>query len=95
MLGYEPRQILLVHGSMLNAEHFGEVIALLRKRGYRFISLQDALEDDAYSLPDTFVADEGSGWFRHWAVTMGKPRTDYPHVPADLRQQLSATPAKQ
>jgi peptidoglycan-N-acetylglucosamine deacetylase len=71
-VGYEPRQILLLHASNLEADHIGELLDLLRKRGYRFITLQDALSDGAYSLPDTYVGEEGTGWIEHWAITQGK-----------------------
>ena len=70
--GYEPRQILLLHASNLEADHIGELLDLLRKRGYRFITLQDALGDSVYSLPDTYVGEEGTGWLDHWAISQGK-----------------------
>ena len=72
VVGYEPKQILLLHASNLEADHIGELLEVLRKRGYRFITLEDALGDQAYSLPDTFVGEEGSGWIEHWAITQGK-----------------------
>lgn len=72
LLGYEPRQILLLHASNLEADHISELLDVLRKRGYRFIPLQDALSDSAYSLPDTYVGEEGTGWLDHWAITQGK-----------------------
>lgn len=81
ILGYEPRQILLLHASNLEADHVGEVIELMRKRGYRFISLGDALGDEAYSLPDNFVGEEGTGWLEHWAITQGKPPQGAPPFP--------------
>src|ERR1700736_52134 len=59
LIGYEPEQILLLHANQLEAEHIGEVLDLLRKRGYRFITLQSALGDSVYSLPDTYVGEEG------------------------------------
>lgn len=71
VVGYEPKQILLLHASDLEADHIGELLDLLRKRGYRFITLEDALSDSAYSLPDTYVG-EGTGWIEHWAITQGK-----------------------
>lgn len=71
VVGYEPKQILLLHASDLEADHIGELLDLLRKRGYRFITLEDALSDPAYSLPDTYVG-EGTGWIDHWAITQGK-----------------------
>jgi peptidoglycan/xylan/chitin deacetylase (PgdA/CDA1 family) len=80
-IGYEPKQILLLHGNQLEADHIGDLIALLRKRGYRLITLEDALGDQAYSLPDTFVGEEGTGWIDHWAITLGKPPQGAPVFP--------------
>lgn len=72
VVGYEPKQILLLHASNLEADHIGELMDVLRKRGYRFVTLEDALSDTAYSLPDTYVGEEGTGWLDHWAITQGK-----------------------
>jgi hypothetical protein len=80
-IGYEPKQILLLHGNQLEADHIGELIALLRKRGYRLITLEDALSDQAYGLPDTYVGEEGTGWIDHWAITQGKPPQGSPVFP--------------
>ncbi len=80
-IGYEPKQILLLHANQLEADHIGELIDLMRRRGYRFITLADALSDQAYSLPDTFVGEEGSGWIDHWAITLGHPPRGAPVFP--------------
>jgi len=80
-IGYEPKQILLLHANQLEADHIGELLDVMRKRGYRFIALGDALSDQAYGLPDTFVGEEGSGWIDHWAVTLGKPPQGAPVFP--------------
>lgn len=72
VLGHEPKQILLLHASNLEADHIGELLEVLRKRGYRFITLEEALGDSAYSLPDSYVGEEGTGWLEHWAITQGK-----------------------
>jgi len=81
VVGYEPRQILLLHASNLEADHIGELMDVLRKRGYRFITLGDALEDAAYSLPDTYVGEEGTGWIDHWAISLGKIPQGAPKFP--------------
>ena len=72
IVGYEPKQILLLHANQLEADHIGELLDVFRKRGYRFITLEDALGDQAYSLPDTYVGEEGTGWLDHWAISQGK-----------------------
>jgi len=81
ILGYEPKQIILLHGNNLEADHIGELLEVFRKRGYRFITLEDALSDQAYGLPDTYVGEEGTGWLDHWAITMGKPPQGAPEFP--------------
>jgi peptidoglycan/xylan/chitin deacetylase (PgdA/CDA1 family) len=81
LLGYEPKQIILLHGNWLEADHIGELFDRLRKRGYKFISLQDALSDAAYSLPDEFVGEEGTNWIDHWAITRGHPPQNTPVFP--------------
>jgi peptidoglycan-N-acetylglucosamine deacetylase len=80
-VGYEPKQILLLHANQLEADHIGDLLDLMRKRGYRFVTLEDALGDPAYSLPDTYVGVEGSGWLEHWAITQGKPPEGAPVFP--------------
>jgi len=89
--GYEVKQILLLHGNQLEADHIGDLLDVLRKRGYRFITLQDALSDPAYGMPDTYVGEEGTGWLDHWAITQGKPPQGPPVFPQwviDRAQQL-------
>ncbi|HLQ51795.1 MAG TPA: polysaccharide deacetylase family protein [Terriglobales bacterium] len=88
-LGYEPKQILLLHDNQLNADHLKELAAVIRKRGYKFITLADALSDPAYSMPDTFVGEDGSGWLEHWAITLGKPPKGYPAFPAAISERFS------
>jgi peptidoglycan-N-acetylglucosamine deacetylase len=81
VVGYEPKQILLLHASQLEADHIAELLDVLRKRGYRFITLEDALSDSAYSLPDTYIGEEGTGWLEHWAITQGKIPQGEPVMP--------------
>ena len=81
IMGYEPRQILLLHANQLEADHIGDLLEVMRKRGYRFITLEEALNDSAYALPDTYVGEEGTGWLEHWAITQGKPPRGEPVFP--------------
>ena len=90
LIGYEPRQILLLHANWLEADHIGELIDLLRKRGYQFITLGTALADPAYSQPDEYVG-EGTGYIEHWAATRGQPAKGQPNFPqwvVDLSSEL-------
>jgi len=95
IVGYEPKQILLIHANSLEADHIGEVLDVFRKRGYKFISLEDALNDQAYSLPDTFVGEDGAGWLEHWAITQGKPPQGAPEFPQWVIDRNRALPRTQ
>lgn len=75
LFGRDIRQILLLHANMLNADHFRGLAAMFERRGYRFITLEHALEDPAYRSPDMFVGSGGITWLHRWALTKGMPKT--------------------
>lgn len=64
------KQTLLLHANNINAENLGKLIQALRKRGYKFVSLTDALRDKAYQTKDNFVDADGVSWLERWAVTL-------------------------
>jgi len=92
LLGYEPKQIILLHGNWLEADHIGELLDLLRKRGYQFVTLQDALSDAAYSMPDDYIGEEGTNWIDHWAITRGQPPRNTPQFPQWVIDRSKALP---
>ena len=73
IFGRQIPQILLLHAEALNAAAFGKVVAMLRSRGYRFITLDEAMKDPAYGSKDDWVADGGVSWLVRWGVTRGLP----------------------
>jgi peptidoglycan/xylan/chitin deacetylase (PgdA/CDA1 family) len=92
LLGYEPKQVLLLHGNWLEAEHIGELLDALQKRGYQFVTLEDALSDSAYGMPDEYVGPEGCGWIEHWAITRGQPPKNSPSIPQWVNDLAKALP---
>jgi len=92
LMGYEPKQILLLHANTLEADHLGELLDMMRKRGYSFITLQDALDDGAYSLPDSYIGEEGTNWIDHWAITRGQPPQGVPGFPQKILDMAKAIP---
>ena len=54
VVGYEVKQTLLLHGNNLEADYLPDVVQKIRARGYRFITLEDALSDPAYAMPDLY-----------------------------------------
>lgn len=85
-LGREPAQVLLLHANWLNTEHLGGLAALLRARGYRFVSLEEVLEDPAYSLPDTYIGKRGMSWLERWAITRNQDPGVMPEAPQWVRE---------
>ena len=84
--GYEVKQTLLLHANELNADRFDELARMMRRRGYTFISLEAALKDQSYSLPD---AQHGRGlsWIHRWRLARGLPlrlEPDEPEFVSDL-----------
>jgi len=79
--GREIRHVLLLHANQINADHFDRIAELFAKRGYRFVSLEEALEDPIYQSPDTYTGAWGISWLHHWALTAGKRRRPDPDPP--------------
>ncbi len=86
LLGYELPQTLLVHAHQLNADRFDELAAMLKRRGYAFVTLDRALQDKAYRQPDTYTGKVGISWLQRWAITQGKEFRKEVPLPPFMRQ---------
>lgn len=81
----EIRQVLLLHANSINADYFPELLAMLKRRGYEFITLERALGDKAYGSPDNFTGPSGISWLDRWALTRRVPKGFFqaePRTPA-------------
>ena len=90
-LGYEVKQTLLLHANELNADYFEELVSLMRKRGYTFVTLEDALKDKAYSLPEA-QSKMGLSWIHRWMLAKGLEMRAEPPEPewvANLNRSYS------
>ncbi len=76
----EIPQVLLIHDSELTAECLDELLTNLEKRGYRFISLDQALADPAYATPDLFIGPQGFSWLIRWKLAFGQ-KADWQNEP--------------
>ena len=82
VFGREIPQILLLHANQLNADLMPAMLDMFRARGYSFVSLAEALRDEAYRTPETFVGKNGISWLHRWAQTKGLPDHSEPDPPA-------------
>jgi len=80
LFGRDIPQILLTHDSELNVETFEALLSRIEQRGYKFMSLEEALADPAYSTPDKYVGPEGISWLNRWKIAFGQ-EPDFQHNP--------------
>jgi len=71
MFGREIGQILLIHANDINADCLDEMLKRLEARGYRFVTLDQALEDKAYQTRDDYIGLHGPSWLHRWTVSLG------------------------
>ncbi len=83
LFGREVSQTLLIHANFINSDYFDDLAAMFKRRGYKFVTLEEALKDDAYRLPDTYIGPAGISWLHRWARERGKEFIipDEPKVP--------------
>lgn len=60
--GGDVAHILLLHANALLADRLEAVLDRLSGEGYRFVTLEAALRDSVYALPDDYIGPEGLSW---------------------------------
>lgn len=86
VVGREFPQILLIHANQLNADLMPELLAMFKRRGYRIVSLAEALQDPAYQLAENYVGRGGFSWIHRWSLAKGMPNQGEPEAPAWVMQ---------
>jgi peptidoglycan/xylan/chitin deacetylase (PgdA/CDA1 family) len=74
LFGRNIKHILLIHSNALNADYIDLFLSQIEKEGYNFISLEEALKDKVYLLPDVFTGRAGISWMDRWALAQGKKK---------------------
>jgi peptidoglycan/xylan/chitin deacetylase (PgdA/CDA1 family) len=89
--GREIPQVLMLTAGALNADCFEELAAMMKRRGYSFVTMEQATKDEAYSMPDTYTGEHGDSWLGRWAVTKGLVHRDAEEVelPQSMQQHLA------
>jgi hypothetical protein len=81
LAGREFPQVLLLHANELNADMMPDLLAMFRRRGYKFVTLDEALADDVYRSPENYVGRGGFSWIHRWTLTKGLRTTPEPEPP--------------
>ena len=85
---------MLLHSDRLNGIMLDQVFSKLEARGYRFVTLAEALKDPAYQTADNYTGPYGYPWPHRWAITSAKipiSRTPLTHRNGLLDQYEKAT----
>ncbi len=88
LLGYVLPQVWLLHANELNATTFVDLVAGVRRRGYRVVTLDEALADPAYARPDGYAGRYGPSWLHRWAMAEQQPKAFYAGEPVPPRWVL-------
>jgi len=91
VVGRDIPHILLLHMSALNADRLDALLQMFERRGYRFITVDEALRDPAYALPDGYTGTRGISWIHRWGVAKGMPIVWEPDVPDWVAREYRAT----
>jgi acetyl esterase/lipase/peptidoglycan/xylan/chitin deacetylase (PgdA/CDA1 family) len=83
LFGRPIKHILLLHANELVADNLDGLATMLENKGYRFITLEQALKDPVYQAPDKYK--DTSDWLLHWSFSKGKKFT--PPTPPDFIQK--------
>lgn len=59
-------QVFLIHANAINAAYLDQMLDRLQARGYRFVSLDEAVRDPAYDTPDRYLGNYGISWLHRW-----------------------------
>ncbi len=85
LLGYRVPQVLMIHANELNADALADLIAAIRAREYRFVTLDEAVADPAYLRPDGYIGEWGTSWIHRWAKAENRPETFFHGAPRTAR----------
>jgi peptidoglycan/xylan/chitin deacetylase (PgdA/CDA1 family) len=84
IFGRDIPQTLLLHSNDITADSFDRLLTGFEARGYRFVTLDEAMNDEAYHTHDTLVTRSGPTWLWRWMKSKGMSISfkDDPEPPA-------------
>ncbi len=84
MFGRKIAQTMVLTPSSLVGDSFDELFGIIEKRGYKFVSMEDALSDPAYQTPENFYGKAGISWFERWRMAQGGKLLDELQVSSEV-----------
>jgi peptidoglycan/xylan/chitin deacetylase (PgdA/CDA1 family) len=86
LLGRRPDLVFLLHATRINADSIGDLASILKRNHLRPVSLDRAMRDPAYAIPDGRPGEAGDEWLSRWSELLHKPLpwASFPPPPADI-----------
>lgn len=94
MFGRDINQTMVLTPSRLVADSFDDLFGMIQKRGYKFVTMEEAQADEAYKTEENFVGNAGISWFERWSMKQGKPLLDEPRVGETVQKIWDDSKAK-
>jgi peptidoglycan/xylan/chitin deacetylase (PgdA/CDA1 family) len=69
LTGRNVPHVLLLHANRVNRDYLGAILADLARRGFEFISLDEAYADPLYREPDEWISDTGTSFLENLKQT--------------------------
>lgn len=71
--GRDIPQILLIHTNEIHTDALDALLTRVEQRGYRWVTLGEAMKDAAYATPDEYVGPSGPSWLHRWRIGKNLP----------------------
>lgn len=85
VMGSPIRHIFLCHANQINTDYFDKVADLFKAKGYTFITLEAALQDEVYQEPENYIGKGGFSWLHRWRITKKLPfKIKEPEIPEEI-----------
>ena len=86
LFGREIPQIIRIHAMDITKDTYEFLIAMLKNRGYEFVSLDTALKDKAYATRENYVGKDPLSWIQRWAMEKEVTLSAEPNLPGYTAQ---------
>ena len=94
LFGRDIPQTMVLTPSRLITDTADDFCAMAAKRGYSFITVDEAQGDPAYKTKEDFTGEAGISWFERWAMAKKLRLKDEPAVDAMVEKVWKARAAK-
>ena len=86
MFGRDIPQTMVLTPSRLITDTADEFFTLVSKRGYSFVTIDEAQSDAAYRTKEDFVGQSGISWFERWQMAKGRPLLKEPEIDSAIQK---------